>query len=360
MHWKALTHNVWDQVFSAGNVLAMALVYPLVKAVHELGHACAVKRGGEVHEIGLMFLLLVPIPYVDASAAAGFADKRWRMLVGAAGILVELFLAALAAIAWTQLEPGLGRSVAYNVIILCGVSTLFMNGNPLLRYDAMCCRTPSRFPTWGSAPMPGSVSVQALRVGPGRRRGARASRGEQWWFVGCAAVLRLPHVHHVPGHLPGGGAVLRRPAGLLGHPEHHRHVLWRLARQLFTDPQIQARRGRFMPSPRSACWRRPDWRARCPCRPRPIPRAWSGCRRRPRCARRWPASCASARRRTMLVAGRALLALENDELQRRDAMLAAQVDEYQARYAGACPESGAGRHHAPSMAEPADREAHGR
>ena len=43
MHWKALTHNVWDQVFSAGNVLAMALVYPLVKAVHELGHACAVK-----------------------------------------------------------------------------------------------------------------------------------------------------------------------------------------------------------------------------------------------------------------------------------------------------------------------------
>ena len=80
-----------------------------------------------------MFLLLVPIPYVDASAAAGFADKRWRMLVGAAGILVELFLAALAMIAWTQLEPGLGRSVAYNVIILCGVSTLFMNGNPLLR-----------------------------------------------------------------------------------------------------------------------------------------------------------------------------------------------------------------------------------
>ena len=52
------------------------------------------------------------------------------MLVGAAGILVELFLAALAMIAWTQLEPGLGRSVAYNVIILCGVSTLFMNGNP--------------------------------------------------------------------------------------------------------------------------------------------------------------------------------------------------------------------------------------
>ncbi|KAG0734856.1 hypothetical protein G6F24_018855 [Rhizopus arrhizus] len=67
MHWQTLTHNIWDQVFSTGNVLAMALVYPVVKAIHELGHACAVKaRGGEVHEIGLMILLLVPIPYVDA------------------------------------------------------------------------------------------------------------------------------------------------------------------------------------------------------------------------------------------------------------------------------------------------------
>ena len=118
MHWQTLTHNIWDQVFSTGNVLAMALVYPVVKAIHELGHACAVKaRGGEVHEIGLMFLLLVPIPYVDASAASAFADKRWRMLVGGAGILVELFLAAVAMIAWTQLDPGLGRSLAYTVTV---------------------------------------------------------------------------------------------------------------------------------------------------------------------------------------------------------------------------------------------------
>ena len=34
----------------------------------------------------------------------------------------------------------------------------------------------------------------------------------------------------------------------------------------------------------------------------------------------------------LVAAGAPLLALENDELQRRDAMLAAQVDEYQARY----------------------------
>src|SRR5690606_19218444 len=83
MHWPELAGNPWDQVFSLGNMLLIALIYPVVKAIHELGHAYAVKaRGGEVHEIGLMFLLLFPIPYVDASAASAFPEKRWRMLVG--------------------------------------------------------------------------------------------------------------------------------------------------------------------------------------------------------------------------------------------------------------------------------------
>ena len=166
-----------------------------------------------------------------------------------------------------------------------------------------CCRTPSRFPTWGSAPMPGSgicSSATCWAWPPSRRRARQPGRAVVVRGL-CAAVLRLPHVHHVPGHLPGGGAVLFFGVLLACWAILNTIVmpLWRLARQLFTDPQIQARRGGPMPSPRSACWRRPDWRAPCPCRPRPIPRAWSGCRRWPRCARRWPASSASARRRTM-------------------------------------------------------------
>ena len=65
----------------------------MVKALHELGHAYATRKwGGEVHEIGIMLLVLTPVPYVDASSAWGFSDKRKRMLVGAAGIAVELFL----------------------------------------------------------------------------------------------------------------------------------------------------------------------------------------------------------------------------------------------------------------------------
>ncbi len=136
MHWKAFSDGMLDRVFSVENVMLMWLLFPLVKGLHELGHAFAVKaRGGEVHEMGIMLLLLMPIPYVDASAASAFEDKRWRMLVGAAGMLTELFIAAVAMIAWAFLEPGTERAIAYNIILITGISTLLFNGNPFLRYD---------------------------------------------------------------------------------------------------------------------------------------------------------------------------------------------------------------------------------
>jgi len=83
----------------------------------------------------LLLLVLVPVPYVDASSAWGFRDKGKRMVVGAAGIAVELFLGALALFVWLSVESGAVRAVAYNVMLISGVSTLLFNGNPLLRFD---------------------------------------------------------------------------------------------------------------------------------------------------------------------------------------------------------------------------------
>ena len=135
-HWTDLTENVVDRVLAPQNLLLLWLVYPVVKALHELGHAYATKKwGGEVHEIGIMLLVLTPVPYVDASSSWGFRDKRQRMVVGAAGIAVELFLGALALFVWLSVEAGAVRAVAYNVMLISGISTLLFNGNPLLRFD---------------------------------------------------------------------------------------------------------------------------------------------------------------------------------------------------------------------------------
>jgi putative peptide zinc metalloprotease protein len=135
-HWPELTENVSDRVLTPGNLVLMALIYPLIKLLHELGHALSTKVWhGEVHEMGIMLLVLMPIPYVDASAASAFRRRRRRVIVGAAGIIVELFLAALALFAWLNVQPGLLRATAYNVMLIGGVSTLLINGNPLLRFD---------------------------------------------------------------------------------------------------------------------------------------------------------------------------------------------------------------------------------
>lgn len=136
-HWAELTHNFSDRVLAVDNLLLLWLAFPLIKALHELGHASATKvGGGEVHDMGLMFLVFMPVPYVEASAATVFKSKMARAVVGAAGMLVELFVAALAFYLWLLMEPSLLRAVLFNVMLVAGVSTLVFNGNPLLRYDA--------------------------------------------------------------------------------------------------------------------------------------------------------------------------------------------------------------------------------
>ena len=135
-HWTDLTHDFMDQVMAPQNLLLLWLLFPVVKLFHELGHGLITKAfGGEVHEIGIMLLVFTPVPYVEASAAWAFQSKWQRILVGAAGMVVELFLASLALFVWVSAEPGLVRMLAYNTLLIAGVSTVLFNANPLLRFD---------------------------------------------------------------------------------------------------------------------------------------------------------------------------------------------------------------------------------
>jgi len=135
-HWPELTKDFSDRVLAPENLLIMWLTFPVLKLCHEFGHACATRAwGGEVHEMGIMFLVLMPIPYVDATAASAFRETRRRVLVGAAGMVVEVFLASIALFLWLEVQPGVYRAVLYNVMLIAGVSTVLFNANPLLRFD---------------------------------------------------------------------------------------------------------------------------------------------------------------------------------------------------------------------------------
>lgn len=136
LHWSDLTQNMSDRVLATQSLIVLTLLFPLIKAFHEMGHAIATKIwGGEVHEMGVMMLVLMPVPYVDASAASAFRDRRKRVVVGAGGMMVELFFAAIALFVWLSVEEGLIHVIAYNTMLIAGVSTILFNANPLLRFD---------------------------------------------------------------------------------------------------------------------------------------------------------------------------------------------------------------------------------
>ena len=186
MNAAALANSINDQLLTAQNVALLLLAYPLVKALHELGHAYATKAfGGAVHEIGIMFLVFIPVPYVDASASAAFRNKWGRAAVGAAGIIVEAALASAAVLLWVSAEPGLVRALAFNIMLIGGVSTLLFNGNPLLKFDGYYVLSDLvEIPNLAArANKHVSYLVQRYAFGLDDAASPATARGEPTWFL---------------------------------------------------------------------------------------------------------------------------------------------------------------------------------
>jgi putative peptide zinc metalloprotease protein len=123
-------------VLAPGNLAYLYLSLVVLKTLHELGHAFACRRyGGEVHTLGVLFMIFTPVPYVDVTSSWSFRARWQRILVGFAGMLVELFVAGIATVVWARTGPGTVHSIAYNVMFIASVSTLVFNLNPLLRFD---------------------------------------------------------------------------------------------------------------------------------------------------------------------------------------------------------------------------------
>lgn len=131
--------RLWDQgqgLLAPGNLGWLYIGLALAKVVHEFGHAYAVRRfGGEVHTMGVMLLVLTPLPYMDATASWGFRSGWQRFVVGAAGMWWELLLAAGAMFVWANTGPGPVNAIAFNLMFVASVSTILFNANPLLRFD---------------------------------------------------------------------------------------------------------------------------------------------------------------------------------------------------------------------------------
>ena len=131
-------HFISSQIssFSAYDIVWYALAWIVLKTIHELAHSIVCKRyGGKVQSTGILMLLFIPLPYVDVSSSWRFETKWKRILTAAAGILAELFIAAIACCIWIAADPGPWQYHAGNVITTATISTLMFNINPLMRFD---------------------------------------------------------------------------------------------------------------------------------------------------------------------------------------------------------------------------------
>ncbi len=126
-----------QEFFTLENIGYFWLALGMAKVCHELGHGLTCKAfGGEVHELGVMFLCFSPCLYCDVSDAWTLPGKWRRILISLAGIYVELVIAALATFVWwnAAAQPFL-QHLCLGLMVVCSVGTLAFNANPLLRYD---------------------------------------------------------------------------------------------------------------------------------------------------------------------------------------------------------------------------------
>jgi len=125
-----------EEFLNTQNLFWLGVALVITKFLHELGHAFACKHyGGECYELGIMFLVFTPCLYCNVSDAWKLSNRWHRIAITAAGIYVELILAAVCTFVWWFTQPGLINSLSLNVMVVCSVGTLVLNGNPLLRYD---------------------------------------------------------------------------------------------------------------------------------------------------------------------------------------------------------------------------------
>lgn len=218
VHWPEIVGDTSTTLLSPQNLALLWLCYPLIKALHELGHGLATKVwGGEVHEVGVILLALIPVPYVDASSASTFPEKRRRMVVGAAGMMVELFLAVMALWLWLNTQPGLIHTLAYNTLLIGSVSTLFFNGNPLLRFDGYYVMTDAigmpNLATRSSQYL--GYLVKCYLFGVRSLESPATADGERRWLIGYGVlsyiyrvIILVTIVLFVAESYPGAGILI--------------------------------------------------------------------------------------------------------------------------------------------------------
>jgi putative peptide zinc metalloprotease protein len=133
-HWQEFLAG-FSSMFSVTGLITYALAFATIKLLHEAGHAFMAYRFGiQVPTIGIAFMMFAPVLYTETSAGWRL-PKRERMLIGGAGMIVEVMLAMWASLLWAFMPDGTARSILFAITTTGWFLTLAVNLNPLMRFD---------------------------------------------------------------------------------------------------------------------------------------------------------------------------------------------------------------------------------
>ncbi len=132
--WEIL--GVFKNIFSLGAIATFAVVAPLLKILHELGHTLAATRFGvRVRKTGLYLIGLYPMPYVDCTDADLSATRNQRIIISLAGLMTDILVALIAFIAWHFVEGSFLKTLLGNIFMFSSINSVLFNANPLVKLD---------------------------------------------------------------------------------------------------------------------------------------------------------------------------------------------------------------------------------
>lgn len=134
-HFEEYLHTFTD-FFNPRGAFIYAGTIALLKIAHEFSHAYTAKLyKNRVPAIGLAFIVMWPIPYCDVTDSWRMDSRSRRLKISAAGIIIELIIAGFALFIWGISRNDNIRSITFVLSSITLLSTLFVNLNPLMRFD---------------------------------------------------------------------------------------------------------------------------------------------------------------------------------------------------------------------------------
>ncbi len=107
----------------------------MLKFIHESSHALAAMRFKcPVREIGVSIIFLYPRLFTNTTDSWRL-PRHQRLLIDSAGLIGEVICGGIAALCWCYLSPGTAKSTMFYIFAVSTMSTLLVNGNPLIRFD---------------------------------------------------------------------------------------------------------------------------------------------------------------------------------------------------------------------------------